>query len=111
MDDSISRRVAINAVEKESQVDGSYGYMDTKSIVDLLNDLPSAQRWIPVSESLPPSREEVNVSVCDETGDTRYNYTSHGWLTTDKEYWIVDNEINNYVVAWMPLPEPWEGRR
>ena len=34
---------AIDAVVKESQVDGAYGYMDTKSIVDLLNDLPSAQ--------------------------------------------------------------------
>lgn len=35
--------VAISAVEKESQVDGAYGYMDTKSIIDLLNGLPSAQ--------------------------------------------------------------------
>jgi hypothetical protein len=43
MDDLISRQAAIDAVEKESQVDGAYGYMDTKSIVDLLNDLPSAQ--------------------------------------------------------------------
>lgn len=43
MDDLISRRAAIDAVEKESQVDGAYGYMDTKSIVDLLNDLSSAQ--------------------------------------------------------------------
>ena len=43
MDDTISRQAAIEAVEKESQVDGAYGYMDTKSIVDLLNDLPSAQ--------------------------------------------------------------------
>ena len=34
---------AIDAVEKESQIDGAYGYMDTKSIVDLLNDLSSAQ--------------------------------------------------------------------
>ena len=34
---------AIDAVVKESQVDGAYGYMDTKSIVDLLNDQPSAQ--------------------------------------------------------------------
>jgi len=38
-------------VLKESNTDGAYGYMDTKSIVDLLNDLPSAQperkgRWI-----------------------------------------------------------------
>ena len=42
-EDAISRTAAIDAVEKESQVDGAYGYMDTKSIVDLLNDLPSAQ--------------------------------------------------------------------
>lgn len=50
--DFIIRQSAIDAVEKESQVDGAYGYMDTKSIVDLLNDLPSAQperkkgKWI-----------------------------------------------------------------
>lgn len=43
MDDLISRQAAIDAVEKESQVDGAYGYMDTKSIIDLLCDLPSAQ--------------------------------------------------------------------
>lgn len=34
---------AINAIEKESQVDGAYGYMDTKSIVDLLNSLSPVQ--------------------------------------------------------------------
>jgi hypothetical protein len=44
MNDLISRQVAIDAAEKESQVDGAYGYMDTKSIVDLLNNLPAAQR-------------------------------------------------------------------
>jgi hypothetical protein len=43
MNDLISRQAAIDAIEKESQVDGAYGYMDTKSIVDLLNNLPSAQ--------------------------------------------------------------------
>ena len=51
MSDLIDRQAAIDAVKKESRVDGAYGYMDTKSIVDLLNDLPSAQpertgRWI-----------------------------------------------------------------
>ena len=34
---------AIDAIIKESNTDGAYGYMDTKSIVDLLNDQPSAQ--------------------------------------------------------------------
>ncbi len=43
MSDLIRRKDAIDAVEKESQVDGSYGYMDTKSILDLLEDLPPAE--------------------------------------------------------------------
>lgn len=40
MSDIISRQAAIEAAERESAKDGAYGYMDTKSIVDMLNDLP-----------------------------------------------------------------------
>lgn len=43
MNDLISRQAAIDKVVKESQVDGAYGYMDTKSLIDLLEDLSSAQ--------------------------------------------------------------------
>ena len=56
------KQSAINAVEKESQVDGAYGYMDTKSIIDLLSDLPSAEQWTPVSEGLPDTYTAVLVS-------------------------------------------------
>lgn len=50
MKDLVYRQDAIDAVEKESQVDGAYGYMDTKSIIDLLCDLPSAQpEYVPVT--------------------------------------------------------------
>lgn len=41
--ETIYRQAAIDAAVKESQIDGAYGYMDTKSIVDLLSGLPSAQ--------------------------------------------------------------------
>lgn len=95
----------------EASEDYKEGYGDGMNyVLEIIDDLPTIDpvKWIPVSERLPLSREEVIVSVCDKTGDTRYNSTSHGWLTTDKEYWIVDDEINNYVVAWMPLPEPWK---
>lgn len=67
------------------------------------------QRWISCSELLPNSQAEVNVSCRDDSADTIYRYTASGWITTNGEYWIVDNEINPYVVAWMPLPKPWEG--
>lgn len=66
------------------------------------------QRWIPVSETSPPSGEPVNVSCHDDSGDTAFDYTSCGWITTNGEYWIVDNEINSFVVAWMPLPKPYK---
>ena len=71
------------------------------------------QRWIPCSERLPHGScsDLVNVSIHDDSGDTPFDYTSCGWVTTDGEYWIVDNEINNHVIAWMPLPEPYRAER
>ena len=71
------------------------------------------QRWIPVSERLPHGfcSVLVTVSIHDDSDDTPYDYTSCGWVTANGEYWIVDNEINNHVVAWMPLPEPYKAER
>ena len=66
----------------------------------------NTQGWIPCSERLPNGQTEVVVSCSDDSGDTPFNYTSFGWVTNDGEYWIVDNEINNFVIAWMPLPKP-----
>lgn len=66
------------------------------------------ERWIPVSERLPEGQVEVIVSCRDDAGDTSFDYTSFGFTTADGEYWIVDNEFYHYVVAWMPLPEPYK---
>ena len=60
MNDSISRQAAIDEVEKESQVDGAYGYMDTKSIVDLLSALPSAQSEIIRCKDCKHWRQQTN---------------------------------------------------
>lgn len=67
-------------------------------------------KWISVNERLPVSHELVIVSVCDTTGDTEFSYTSFGWLTSEKEYWIVDGEENGYVTHWMKLPEMPKGK-
>ena len=62
--------------------------------------------WHRVEDVLPRGQELVIVAVKDTAGDTPFWYTQCGFITTDGEYWIVDNEICDYVVAWMPLPEP-----
>lgn len=103
---------AIDTVVKESQVDGAYGYMDTKSIVDLLNDLPSAQpepHWIPVTERLPKNDVEVIVSCTDDSVDTSFSYTTVAWHFNGT--WICDNERCFFITAWMPLPEPYRAER
>lgn len=84
-----------------------FNYDDVLDAIDELSTVEQS-RWILCSERLPDDGDIVIVSIRDETGDTKFNYSSYGWITTNKEYWIVDNEINNYVVAWMSLPEPYE---
>ena len=73
---------------------------------DHLDDIPTASQWRKVEEELPRGQELVIVAIKDTAGDTPFWYTQCGWITTDGEYWIVDNDICDYVVAWMPLPEP-----
>ena len=108
MSDLISRQAVIDAINALHEKPNAW----LDSAVDAVMSLPSAQpQWIPCSERLPHGScsDLVNVSIHDDSGDTPFDYTSCGWVTTDGEYWIVDNEINNHVIAWMPLPEPYRG--
>lgn len=114
--DTIYREAAIDAIERESQVDGAYGYMDTKSIIDVLEDLPSAQsesksyrmgyqagyaaaqRWTPVTEKPPSKPGNYLVTVSRMIG----NYVKSEFFDGDDfDDW--DEEVR----AWMPLPAPY----
>ena len=68
MSDLISRQAAIDAAEKESTRVGAYGYMDTKSIVDMLNDLPTVD---PIREVVCPNcgTKTVIVYACEGSID------------------------------------------
>lgn len=70
--------------------------------------LPSAQQWIPCGERLPEDEEEVIVSVRDDSGDNTLDYSSFGWYACAGDFWVVDNEANERVVAWMPLPAAYQ---
>ena len=56
-------------------------------------------RWIPTSERTPEKSGMYLVTTPDGQVELRYYstlYRWHGWVD---------------MVAWMPLPQPWEGNR
>lgn len=65
-------------------------------------------RWTLCSERLPEDDTEVIVSCTDDSGDSKFSYTTTGWHF--KGLWIVDNERSCFVTAWMSLPKPYEER-
>ena len=108
MEDLIRRQAAIDAMEESKTI-----YHDRKAVIgkmqDIVNNLPSAGQWIPVTERLPKDDEEVIVSCTDDSGDTPLGYTTVAWHF--KGTWICNNERCFFITAWMPLPEPWKGGR
>ena len=105
--------------ELRKYADGRKGEISQicRDAADTIEDLSAKVRannlhggWIPVSERLPEVNEYVG-SVCrhyliqDEFGDMHVAHLcDRGWVPT-----CVLLELDCDVVAWMPLPEPYEG--
>lgn len=87
---------------------------DWKEVIQIVQDAPTIQpHWIPCSERLPEEPYGCLVTVWDTnpiTMDEFENILPYfvGW---DGEQWNDgDGEQCPFeVIAWMPLPEPWEG--
>ena len=83
-----------------------------RQIDNLPPETPQEPRWIPVSESLPEDSGEYLVSVIDEY-DGNYEAVGVAWFAHKKDYDIKESEwrelgIDETVIAWMPLPTPYE---
>lgn len=107
-EDCISREDAKNLFW-----DGTEGYdcrgFTRMEIGEMLDDLPSVTpktRWIPCSERLPEKDENVLTYHRNESFD--YQYVS--WIDDYSGKWagFIGN-LSDEVLAWMPLPSPWEG--
>lgn len=71
-------------------------------------------RWIPVTEELPEESDEYLVSV--KLHPESKPYTDSAFYNADNEQWEdrpsyeydMVTDITNEVIAWMPLPAPYE---
>jgi len=127
--DLISRDEAIKALgempeiweddDRESRGEQNQWHRDKTAI----EAIPTALRWIPVTERLPEEEENVLVTVHFKGLNQKF---PSGWNDHIKECWYVDiaNQFDGVwssysdeykvarsrheVIAWMPLPEPYK---
>ena len=84
----------------EDHVDYNVAIADALNVID---EQPTADvpQWIPCSERLPYSQEDV---LCDDDGRVTI-----GYYTDEEVGWHDTHSYRIYPTAWMPLPEPWKG--
>lgn len=117
-DDAISRQTVLDAAEKiiERDTSGNNAVVNAmRAWSEFIKTLPSVtpqpNKWIPVSEKLPPN-EEKSYWICTENGyqcQCRWTNVNHifTYLTSDWHWHIMDLPQYDKVVAWMPLPLPY----
>lgn len=102
-DDAISRQAAIDAIDVKNVNKGIISALQS-----IIEELPSAEQWIPVTERLPEVDERVLTFGADDYGNTGIHISRlYGFSTEDKQYFLGYNGTLK-VKAWMPLPEPYE---
>ena len=114
LDEGIRCAMCTNSMKNDRGCDGSCVVDNAmyKKVMDVIESnianmptvTPQEPRWIPVSERLPESDEEYHTFlVTDNKGKVTLSefYLS---ISDRKPYWsgMID------VVAWMPLPKPYE---
>ena len=123
--DCISRHAAIEALRdylagKRCPDDGTLTCRLIEN--EVINKLPSVQpeqRWIPVSERLPEDYgeflvtyksdgEQIFMDIIEYETSFEYDYEKNRF----KGVWIFADDwqaVNSEVIAWMPLPELYQG--
>uniref|UniRef100_UPI00402A93A8 Lar family restriction alleviation protein n=1 Tax=[Ruminococcus] torques TaxID=33039 RepID=UPI00402A93A8 len=80
------------------------------AILQLIDEQPKVNEWIPCSERLPEVPEDTDDKDCPE-----FNVMIEGAsIATTLKYspdgaWFDDLGQVYEVIMWMPLPEPWKG--
>lgn len=132
-DNLISRQAAIDTIENTdwyhlnakgemvsgANSDGHQAWYKADDIYKVLEELPSAQRWIPVSERLPEANGRYlatrGLNACGAMWNRVYliNYSDLMGLKSERIWWNgnvgkSDFERIDDVIAWMPIPKPYK---
>lgn len=100
--DTISRQAAIEALKMAEALVRAFGY---HAAIDAVEALPPAQPgWIPCSERLPEKRKYVLCQCRAGIMDVLRLTDDNGWYKDSTHIYM-----HGFVLAWMPLPKPWEG--
>lgn len=91
-----------------------------KAIQELRDNGVFFSRWIPVSEKLPEEYGEYLITWTTSQSKRPFIGISEGEVTSEYDHehnrfkfkWLLEDYVKNYpdvkVIAWMPLPEPFE---
>ena len=119
MDDVIYRE---DALERLRSIPADLGRRELDDSIKAIENMPSAQQWIPCSERLPDKEGEYLVTFNDKWHGPRVRALWYGTpfdIIIDRDKWVFycDHEYGfetfaprKPIVAWMPLPEPYRGK-
>lgn len=99
-------QITINAIK--FMLDNAQYSEDVEEALNMAISALTEQKWIPCSERLPEETGRYLISVLDGVGRRTtvapYQSRYKAWKMTGRmAYWK--------VVAWMPLPEPYQAER
>lgn len=72
--------------------------------IDSAPTIDAVSEWIPCSERLPTEEEQDDELGVLVTLGNGYSGLQYDWYSGDHWY-----DWDGFIIAWMPLPEPWEG--
>ena len=106
--------LGVDCISRADAIRVASGYCHPSNVAKELAKLPSVTpqpRWIPVSEYLPVTNDEVLVTyIVNGNAKKRYVETANcfdgEWSSVNDEYRIPNTKIE--IIAWCEMPKPYK---